>query len=46
MIKFLELKKKKIKQLLKKVEECNKKGQPVLIGNYKYKKSEKISKLT
>ena len=30
MIKYLELKKKKIMQLLNKIKECNKLGQPLL----------------
>ena len=43
MIKFLELKKKNIMQLQKKLIECNKKGQPVLVGTTSIEKSEKIS---
>ena len=45
MIKFLELRKKKITQFLNKVKECNKKGQPILVGTTSIESSEKMSKL-
>ena len=41
MIKYLELKKKNIMQL-QQIIECNKKGQPVLVGTTSIEKSEKI----
>ena len=43
MIKYLERKKKNIMPLTKKIIECNKKGQPVLVGTTSIEKSEKIS---
>ena len=42
MIKYLELKKEKY-NAIKKLLECNSKGQPVLVGTTSIEKSEKIS---
>ena len=43
MIRYLELRKKNIMQLQKKIIECSSKGQPVLVGTTSIEKSEKIS---
>ena len=43
MILFLELKKKIYDAITKKILECNKIGQPVLVGTTSIEKSEKIS---
>ena len=45
MIKFLELKWKKIKQSLEKIIECHKQGQPILVFTSSINKSEIYSKL-
>ena len=43
MIKYLEQKTKNINAITNKIIECNKKGQPVLVGTTSIEKSEKIS---
>ena len=45
MIKFLEQKKKKMIAIIKKIIECHKKGQPILVFTSSINKSEMYSEL-